>query len=101
MISVMPGKKTDSRLGRRSVDDRVRRAPLTRLAPDGTRTDPPTTTPLTVEPTPATALPTLDVALPEFLELATILRLAGLLFDLLLELLSFGALGELLDALED
>lgn len=79
----------------------VLRQPLTRLTRDGTLTGPPTTTPLSVEPTPATALPTLDVALPEFLELATILRLAGLLLDLLLDPLPFGALGELLDALED
>jgi hypothetical protein len=42
----------------------------------------------------------LHEALAKVLELATVLRLAGLFLDLLRELLSLGALGEVLGPLE-
>ena len=42
------------------------------------------------QPTPTTALATLAIALPQLLELAAVLRLAGLLFDLLDKLLALG-----------
>ena len=40
------------------------------------------------QPTPTTTLPTLAIALAQLLELAAVLRLAGLLFDLLDKLLA-------------
>jgi hypothetical protein len=49
---------------------------------------------------PATVLAPLDIPLPEFLELASVLRLASLFADLFLDLLALGALGEVLDPLE-
>jgi hypothetical protein len=53
---------------------------------------------------PAAALPPLHEALSKLLELllelATVLRLAGLFLDLLRELLSLGALGEVLGPLK-
>ncbi len=52
-------------------------------------------------PTPTTALPTLAIALPQLLELAAVLRLAGLLFGLLDKLLGLWASGEILDELGD
>ena len=53
------------------------------------------------QPTPTTALPTLAIALPQLLELAAVLRLAGLLFDLLDKLLAPWASREILDELGD
>ena len=53
------------------------------------------------QPTPTTALPTLAIALPQLLELAAVLRLAGLLFDLLDKLLTPWASREILDELGD
>ena len=52
-------------------------------------------------PTAATALPLLLEALSKLLELATVLRLAGLFLNLLLDLLALGAIGEVLGPLED
>jgi hypothetical protein len=49
----------------------------------------------------AERLPALEVALSKIGKLPTVLRLAGLLLDLLLDLLTLWALGEVLDALED
>ena len=54
----------------------------------------------TRRPMPAAALPPLHEALSKLLELATVLRLAGLFLDLLRELLSLGALGEVLGPLK-
>jgi hypothetical protein len=48
-----------------------------------------------------TALPTLAIALPQLLELAAVLRLAGLLFDLLDKLLAPWASRKILDELGD
>jgi hypothetical protein len=50
---------------------------------------------------PTAALPPLGVALPQLLELAAVLRLAGLLFDLLDELLAPWASREVPDELAD
>jgi hypothetical protein len=47
------------------------------------------------------ALPLLHETLSELLELATVLRLAGLFLDLLGELLPLGALGEVFGPLEE
>jgi hypothetical protein len=53
------------------------------------------------QPTPTTALATLAIALPQLLELAAVLRLAGLLFDLLDKLLAPWASRKILDELAD
>jgi hypothetical protein len=53
------------------------------------------------QPTPTTTLPPLAIALAQLLELAAVLRLAGLLFDLLDDLLASWAPREILDELGD
>jgi hypothetical protein len=53
------------------------------------------------QPAPTTALATLAIALPQLLELAAVLRLAGLLFDLLDKLLAPWASRKILDELAD
>src|SRR5215204_214372 len=53
------------------------------------------------QPTPTTALATLAIALPQLLELAAVLRLAGLLLDLLDKLLAPWASRKILDELAD